>query len=282
MSRVLRGVGACLIATICVSLSGGDRASAQASKDLLLVPHRAVYDLKLVSSRGRRSLQSAQGRIVYDFGGNACDGYTLGFRQVTELDSGEGKVVVSDLRSTTWEEGSAKSFRFNFQNFLDRKVVDAVDGRAERRGDSVTVMLKKPADKKFDIGQVAFPTDHMRQIVEAARSGRTLLELAVYDGSENGEKVYQTLAVIGQRLPAERKADDAAAGIASLAGMARWPVTISYFDRAKQGGEQMPVYAISFELYENGISRALKLDYGDFVVAGTMSSLEIGQAKDCR
>ena len=29
--------------------------------------------------------------------------------------------------------------------------------------------------------------------------------------------------------------------------------------------------SIAFELYENGISRALMLDYGDFVIAGEMS-----------
>ena len=34
-----------------------------------------------------------------------------------------------------------------------------------------------------------------------------------------------------------------------------------------------PVYAIGFELYENGISRELRLDYGDFIIDGTMSSL---------
>ena len=59
--------------------------------------------------------------------------------------------------------------------------------------------------------------------------------------------------------------------------MPRWPVTISYFDKDKapKSGEQTPVYAIGFELYENGISRALSLDYNDFVVAGKLTSLEI-------
>ena len=46
--------------------------------------------------------------------------------------------------------------------------------------------------------------------------------------------------------------------------------------------EQTPIYAIGFDMYENGISRALKLDYGDFVVDGTMSSLEVKSAKPCR
>ena len=60
-------------------------------------------------------------------------------------------------------------------------------------------------------------------------------------------------------------------------------MTISYFDRAaaEKSGEQTPIYAITFELYENGVSRALVLDYGDFVLTGEMTSLEMKDAKPC-
>ena len=64
-------------------------------------------------------------------------------------------------------------------------------------------------------------------------------------------------------------------------------LTISYFDKVAkrtddQPGEQTPIYSISFEMYENGISRALKLDYGDFVIDGKMTSLEVLPAKACQ
>ena len=246
--------------------------------------HRAIYDLKLAGTKGNRALSSVRGRIVYDFSGNACEGYALQFRQVTELDTGEGKSTVSDLRSTTWEDGAAQTFRFNSQNYMSDELKDDVDGIAERQGDEVAVKLRKPQPKALTLGPVAFPTDHMRRIIAAAHAGTSLIELPVYDGSDSGEKVYQSLTVIGHRIaPDERKPTDAAAGVEALAGMARWPVTISYFDSAgKDGGEQMPAYAITFELYDNGISRALLLDYGDFSVAGEMSSLELKAAKPCK
>jgi hypothetical protein len=34
-------------------------------------------------------------------------------------------------------------------------------------------------------------------------------------------------------------------------------------------------------MYENGISSALRLDYGDFVVDGVMTSLELRDSKPC-
>jgi len=106
----------------------------------------------------------------------------------------------------------------------------------------------------------------------------------VFDGSESGDKVFSTLAVIGNVIgPGEKLPDDAAAGNPALAGLKRWPVTISYFELGSaKTGEQTPAYSIGFELYENGVSRALALDYGDFVVSGVMSQLELKEATSCK
>jgi hypothetical protein len=249
-----------------------------------LVPHRAIYELQLAQSRLNRAAESVSGRILYDFSGSSCEGYALQFRQVSELASGEGKAALSDLRTTTWEDGTATSFRFQSENMLDQKQVESVDGQADRRSDGVAVNLTKPGQKKFDIeAGLVFPTEHMRRIIAAARAGKTILELPVYDGSENGEKIFSTLTVIGAPIPPDQRIPtDAAAGQAALTGMIRWPVTISYYDKQSTGGEQTPVYSVSFEMYDNGISRALLLDYNDFVIRGDMSSLEIKDTKPCR
>lgn len=279
---------ACLTVACIVGSAAVMPASAAPPVDaapIVLTPHRAVYDLTLLRSRGKREVESVRGRILYDFSGSACSGYALNFRQVSELDSGESKSALSDLRATTWEEGSAKRFRFSSENYLNERAVDKVDGEAERETDRVEVKLAKPTDKAFDLDRaMVFPTEHMRRIIAAARDGKTVLELPVYDGSENGEKVYNTMTLIGHAIaPNEKVPTDAAAGQAALAGLTRWPVTISYFDRNdKTRAEQTPVYAISFELYENGISRALALDYDDFVVGGEMSQLEIKDAPPCK
>jgi hypothetical protein len=257
-------------------------AMAQATA---LAAHRAVYDLKLATTRGKRALQAVRGRILYDFSGSACEGYALQFRQVSELDSGEGKTAVSDLRATSWEEGAAKKLRFHSQNFMDDRLRETIDGQAERDGGAVAVQLSKPSEKTFDLkADVVFPTEHVFLIIAAARQGKTLLQVAVYDGSDNGEKIYDTLSVIGRPIaPGDQKPSDAIAKQTVFGTLTRWPVTISYFDRAaaEKSGEQTPVYAITFELYENGVSRALMLDYGDFVLSGEMTSIEMKDSKPC-
>src|SRR5207248_2200805 len=183
-----------------IALAGG--FGAQRAKALThaveLASHRAVYELTLAQSRGNSTV-AARGRILYDFSGSICDGYTLQFRQVSELDNGEGKVTLSDLRSTSWEDGAAKKFIFKSQNYLNEMLVDSVDGQADRETDKVAVALTKPTDRKLDLdAAIVFPTDHMRRIIEAARAEKSLLELPVYDGSDKGDKVYNTLTVIGR------------------------------------------------------------------------------------
>src|SRR5438067_3360801 len=122
-------------------LSGFANGPALAGAGGPFLSHQALYELKLVKSRGTNAISGARGRILYNFSGSACEGYTSEFRQVSELDSGEGKTTLSDLRSTTWEDGAGKSFRFKIATRMDNGDPSEVDGIAERAGDKVTVKL---------------------------------------------------------------------------------------------------------------------------------------------
>src|SRR5690349_17559608 len=106
----------------------GGRAEAAASGPFLA--HQALYDLSLVKSRGSNSINSARGRILYNFSGSACEGYTSEFRQVSELDSGEGKMMLSDLQSSSWEDGDGKSYRFKIDSRTNESDSNSVDGIA--------------------------------------------------------------------------------------------------------------------------------------------------------
>jgi EipB-like len=284
-SRDVRSLLLTAAAVAVVSNLAGGTAVAAASGPFLA--HQALYELSLVKSRGSNSINSARGRILYNFSGTACEGYTSEFRQVSELDSGEGKVTLSDLRSTSWEDGAGKSYRFKIDARMNDSDATPVDGVAERAGDHINVKLKQPVSKTFTLdGATVFPTEQIQRIIGAAREGKSVLELMVYDGSDNGEKVYNTLSVIGQPIPGDRSiaSPDPSTANDVMKSLTRWPVTVSYYDRdAKAGdGEQTPVYAMSFELFENGVSRALVLDYNDFVISGALGKFDVKDSKPCK
>lgn len=282
-ARRISGCGlVALSAVFLASASGG----TQAAPSVAFLAHQAVYDLSLKTSRGNASVSNARGRILYNFAGSACEGYTTDFRQVSQLDTGESKTTLSDLRSTSWEDGEGKSYRFKIETRMNDTDTTSIDGIAERDGKTIKVKLKKPKAKTFTIEGAVFPTEQVRLIIEAAREGKSLLELVVYDGSDDGEKVYNTLTVIGQPIPGSKAPvkPDAASNNDKFKSQTRWPVTVSYYDRATKSnsGEQTPVYAMSFELYEDGVSRALSLDYNDFVIAGAMDKIDIKETKPCK
>ena len=191
-------------------------ASAGADQTPALVAHRAVYELSLAKATGSKSPTAARGRIAFDFTGSACEGYVQNFRQVTELQPAEGPTHVSDMHSATFEDGQGKSFRFRIETKVDQKPGDNVDGQAHRAEDgALSIDLKQPKRTKVDVGEdVVFPTEHLKRILAAARAGSKLLEVKVYDGSESGEKIFNTTTIIGK--PIETAAIEKAAHVAAL------------------------------------------------------------------
>jgi EipB-like len=284
----LRNARLLTLTTVALGLGVGLAASAgEAAAATPFLAHQALYDLSLAKSRGSSSVSSARGRILYSFSGNACEGYTSEFRQVSEMESGEDKMTLSDLRSTSWEDASGKTYRFKIDARMNETDSSPVDGVAERTGDHVTVKLKQPEEKTFTLGgDTVFPTQQIERIIEAAKAGKPVLELTVYDGSDNGEKVYNTLSVIGQPIPGDRAPSepDPTSTSDAMKSMTRWPVTVSYFDHDAKptDGEQTPAYSMSFELYENGVSRALVLDYNDFVISGSLGKFDVKDSKPCK
>jgi hypothetical protein len=284
-TSLVPGFKSTTLAVLALAALAGAPAMAAATAPFL--PHQALYELSLVKSRGSSPINSARGRILYNFTGSACEGYTSEFRQVSELDVGEGKVTLSDLRSTSWEDGAGKSYRFKIETRMNDAEASPVDGIAERSGDHITVKLKQPVVKTFTLdGATVFPTEQIQRIIAAAKEGKSLLELTVYDGSDNGEKVYNTLTVIGQAIPGDKPnaSPDPSTTNDQMKQMTRWPVTVSYYDRDAKSkeGEQTPVYAMSFELFENGVSRKLVLDYNDFVISGALGKFDVKDAKPCK
>ena len=97
MTNGARILLAALFTVIAIGAGAAPATAPSPAAKVDLQPHRAVYDLKLALSRGKRPIESVRGRILYDFTGNACEGYALQFRQVSELNTGEGSNLFTDF-----------------------------------------------------------------------------------------------------------------------------------------------------------------------------------------
>ena len=97
-----------------------------------LVPHRAIYEMTLDEARSASGITGIDGRMVFEFTGSQCDGYSLNMRMVTEMTDSQGQSNLTDLRSSTWEQGDGEKFRFQSAQYLNDKLGDVTMGRAVR------------------------------------------------------------------------------------------------------------------------------------------------------
>lgn len=252
--------------------------SLPASHAAPLAPHRAVYDLRLDTASDRSGIDDMAGRMVYEFDGSACEGYTVKFRFVTRILSGD-VTRLTDQRTTTYEDLDNDTFRFVTRAFVDDVLDREVRGQAAAEDDAISVDLEKPEERELRLEAGRFPTEHMLELIEKAKAGETLYESSIYDGSDSADETMTTNAVIGEKRKPEGGGDGEFRAMKDLAGEMFWPVTIAYFQ--KGDAEGLPIYQIAFKLYENGVTRDLTLDYGEFALRGTLSDLEMFDGTDC-
>ena len=267
-----------LSAGVISALSAGASAAASAST---LVPHRAVYDLELKNASDRSGITGLKGRMVYEFNGSACEGYTTTFRYVTEIDNGE-QLRLTDQQTTTFEAGDGSEFRFLTKSFVDKQLDAETIGDASSGAGGIAVKLKKPKEEKLALEKSQFPTQHLIELLGKAEKGEKFYETTIYDGSDDADKVLSTTVIIGKDDNAPAVATDDSAPMKDLGKGHHWPVSLSYFEDGKES-DGLPVYQIAFKLYENGITRDLVMDYGDFSMTGKLVDLKVFDAsKDCK
>jgi hypothetical protein len=265
-----------LPAAICASHAAGQ--TAPKLRDVI-APHRAVYDISLFRSDDGSGVSSASGRMVFEVTGSACLGYTMRQRMVVNIGDEEGNTGELDFQILTFESGAGDVYSFDSRTTMNEEVVETVEGEARRKGSDIEVTLKQPSEKTVKLdGEVLFPSQHLQAILDAARADRSFLAVDVYEGAGTGESSDEASAAIGRET--RTGAGDLVGG-----GVRQWPVSIGYFDEEKQPeehtGEGLPTYQMSFNLYENGVTSDLVMNYGNYALSGSLKKIERLSAPEC-
>ena len=248
-------------------------------------PHRAVYDITFDHATPGSGVADMTGRMVYELTGGHCGGYSQNMRFVTRMTNQDGIAQVNDLRTTSFEDIAKHSLRFSSSQYENQKLSEASQGMAgPGKGATFTeVKLTKPAKKTVKLpSDIYFPIQHSLALMDAARAGQSVFLANLYDGSDKGEKFYETNAVIGARseagsahVPAKVPNGD------KLAKLASWPIAIGYFEPGPAHTDAIPSYELSFRFFENGVSTNLYIDYGDFAIRGELKELSFLEESKC-
>ena len=114
----------------------------------------------------------------------------------------------------------------------------------------------------------------MRHVYTAVGAGTVVAVAFGFMGQEDADKAMTTTVIVGKQANASTS-DPEFKALDKLGAEKFWPVDIAYFDETSEAGEDMPDYRISFKLYENGLTRDLEMDYGDFSIHGELVDLAV-------
>jgi EipB-like len=272
------------LALLALTGVSAERAVAGAAA---LAPHQAVYEITLERATTASGITDMTGRMVYELAGGKCTGYTQNMRFVTRVVDRNGASMLNDLRTSSWEAAAGDKMRFFLSQYRGKELTETTEGVAGRKpkNGEISVELTKPASRALNLGrEVYFPIQHSIALLEAARDGRRQFPARLYDGSEQGETVFDTNSFIGNALPettALNGVPERLRKLAKLDSLAAWPVAISYYEPDAKGTDAAPSYELAFRFHDNGISSKLLIDYGDFAIRGELTDLTLLDAEDC-
>lgn len=259
--------------TLLISL--GATVESKAAGFEILRPHRAVYEIKLKQAAERSGIESMSGRIVYEMAGNECDGISVRYRFVSRVNA-NGEIFTTDQQTSSFESADGGEYTFLTKNFVNEQLDRTIKGVARKQSDSLLVELDQPEEDRFELPNANFISTHLVEVIERAREGRPFFKMRIFDGGDGGDQTLTTSNVIGpSEIVEDRFTGETEKAIDPLKAEAGWPVTIGYFkDSLTDLTEAMPIYEVSFILYEGGVSRRLTMNYPDYSLTGTLVDLE--------
>ena len=285
MSHVSKALVACAMCAAVLTTPFDAPLAQVAGGAVQFRPHRAVYDISFDHATPGSGVADMSGRMVYEMTGTSCGEYAQNMRFVTRMTNQEGVAQVNDLRTSSFEDLATHRLRFSSSQYENQKLAEASQGSAgPGNGSSFTeVKLTKPAKKTVKLpSDIYFPIQHSLALVQAARAGHSQFTANLYDGSDKGEKFYETSAVIGPRAgPGSVPVPSGVTNGDKLNATASWPVAIGYFEPGPSRLDALPTYELSFRFYENGVSSRLYIDYGDFAIRGELKELTFLEEGKC-
>ena len=178
-----------------------------------------------------------------------------------------GRASAYDVRFSSWESRDNTQLRFNVRSFDGPKMQEEFRGSAKlpwprRLRARRTTACPEGEDVALPAGTI-FPTEHVADLIAAARAGEHVLNRQVFDGSGE-DALTKATAVIGTAKTGD--ADRRRRG-AALAGQHR-------LFRRRRATTRCRSSRSRSTFPPGGVLSNVRLDYGDFTLKADLEKLE--------
>jgi hypothetical protein len=245
-------------------------SSATPSLAVEVTPHRAIYEMTLLSTRGGGDIADVRGTMQFEWK-DACDGWAIDQRSLMTFLYNSGDEVDLGWNLVSWESKDGQRYRFYVRKFQNGELYEELrgDARLDGPGKGGVAQYTLPEPRKLHLpAGTLFATAHSLKLLELAEAGQQFLWATVFDGSDE-EGLFGVNAVISDRREPQGVAD---ARSPLLVAGPSWHVALAFFAATGQAAE--PAHEQSLRLHANGVVEDLVLDYGDFTVSASLQKIE--------
>lgn len=244
-----------------------------------IIPHRAIYDMKLGVAKRNSNIADVRGTMVIE-SGESCDGWETNQRiklNFLRSDSGESE---TESNFASYESKDGLTYQFSVRNLEDGELDEELRGFATfdapaGRGKAIFTLPER-TEFELPVGTL-FPTAHMIHLIERAKAGETFLPYLVFDGSRLEGAFDVSTLVLGSEPRAKLAFDHAL-----LRGQQMWSMKLAFFPTTQFNNDSSPDYEVSVEILGNGVTRSMVMDYGDFSVIATLAKIEPLPKPQCK
>jgi hypothetical protein len=238
-----------------------------------IVGHHAAYVLSLKSSQDQGVL-AAHGTMTYDVN-DACTGYTTAQHLVINLTDHDARDVTMVSDYATFETKDGTRLNFHTRQMTGSAVTEQLDGTAtlEPSGGGGHADFTTPDHRRVTLPPgTLLPNAHTLTILQASEKGKRFLSVPLFDGTgiDGAQDTFVTIE--GLQAPHTVR-------WSALSVLPSSRVHVAFYDRDQ--GSEMPNYEIGMRYFDNGVADDMAMNFGDFVMAGKLTTLEIRKPPRC-
>lgn len=251
----------------------GAQSAAMTTGTPFLLPHRAVYDLSLKSSMDQGVL-SARGSMTYELT-DGCSGFSTAQHLVISLTDRDGRDLNMTSDYATFETKDGTRLEFHTRQVNGGETTESLDGTAtlDRSGGRGRADYTKPERKSVALpAGTLLPNAHTLAILRAATEGKRFLSEPLFDGTDANGPEDSFVTIEAWQKPRTEKWP-------ALSTIPSGRVHVAFFSRDKS--TETPDYEVGMRYFANGVADDLAMNFGDFVMAGRLTTLEVKSAPRC-
>lgn len=244
-----------------------------------MVPHKALYDINMVSKSSGSQIVNISGQMFYEWR-TGCDAWTTDHRFNLYYEYADSSPIRITSDFSTYETFDGKSFNFTSRRKRNGELYQEIRGSATiSQNDGGEAVYTMPDGLAFNLKEgTLFPMIHSLAVLKKAEEGEKFYNATIFDGSDE-EGPVQVSAFISKEVDVNKNLKFPEEVDGSLLDSKAWKIRMAFFPLLEPTADAE--YEMDIILHENGIISDMLVEYRDFAVTQKLAALEKLETEVC-